>query len=56
MENHFVDFFLKVTRGRESSPEYALRGCLVALQKFFTPSHRMFGHIYGVLNIDEKNN
>jgi hypothetical protein len=32
---------------------YKLRGCLVP-QKFFTPSYRMFGHMYGVLNVDEK--
>ena len=22
--------------------------------KFYTPTHRMFGHIHGVLNINEK--
>jgi hypothetical protein len=27
---------------------------LVSIQKFFTPSHRMFRHMHGVLNVDEK--
>jgi hypothetical protein len=27
---------------------------LVPLQTFFVPSHRMFGHMHGVLNVDEK--
>jgi hypothetical protein len=31
-----------------------LRGCLVPPQKFFTLTHRMFGHMHGVLNIDKK--
>jgi hypothetical protein len=25
-------------------------------QKKFAPSHRIFGHMHGVLNVDEKNN
>jgi hypothetical protein len=31
-------------------------GVFSFLPKFFTPSHRMFGSMHGVLNIDEKNN
>jgi hypothetical protein len=31
-----------------------LRGYLGPPQKKFIPSHRMFGHMHGVLNIDEK--
>jgi hypothetical protein len=38
----------------ESVGHSVFRGCLVPTQKFFTPSHRMFGHMHGVLNIDEK--
>jgi hypothetical protein len=34
---------------------FRLRGCLVSLQNFFTPSHRMFRHMHGVLNVDKKN-
>jgi hypothetical protein len=31
-----------------------LRGCLFSLPKFFIPTHRIFGHMHGVLNVDEK--
>jgi hypothetical protein len=34
--------------------QVSLRGSLVPTQKFFNPSHRMFGHIHVVLNVDEK--
>jgi len=30
-----------------------LGSCLVAIQKLFTPSHQIFGHIHEVLNIDK---
>jgi len=29
--------------------------CLVPHLKIFHPSHRIFGHMYGTLNIDKKN-
>jgi hypothetical protein len=35
--------------------EKLLQACLDSLAKFYTPSHRMFGHMYGVLNINKKN-
>jgi hypothetical protein len=31
-----------------------VQGYLVPLPKFFSPSHRMFGHMYKVLNVNEK--
>jgi hypothetical protein len=31
-----------------------IQGCLVPTQKIFTPSHRMFRHMHGLLNVDEK--
>jgi hypothetical protein len=35
-------------------PNYILlRHCLVHKTKFFHPSHRMFGHMYRVLNVDK---
>ena len=35
---------------------YLLRSCLVPKTKTFHPSHRMFGHMYGVLNVEKKTN
>jgi hypothetical protein len=35
---------------------FIIRPCLVSTQKLFIPSHRMFGHMYGALNIDKKTN
>jgi len=32
-----------------------LRPCLVPHQKIFHPSHRIFGHMHGILNVDKKN-
>ena len=36
--------------------EAQLRRCLDHLAKFFTQSHQIFGYMYRVLNINEKNN
>jgi hypothetical protein len=33
-----------------------LRPCLVYYPKFFHPTHRIFGHIYGTLNVHKKIN
>jgi hypothetical protein len=30
-------------------------GVFSSYLKIFTPSHRIFGHMHGVLNVDEKN-
>ena len=38
------------------SIHFSFRGCLVSTGKFYSLSHRMFGHMHEVLNIDEKNN
>jgi len=32
-----------------------LRPCLVSYPKFFHPSHRIFGHMHGTLNVHKKN-
>ena len=37
-----------------SSIYSTLEGVFSSHLKFFTPSHRMFGHMHGVLNVDEK--
>jgi hypothetical protein len=47
----FLPFFLQST----CFVPLATWGCLVPTQKNFTPSRQMFGHMYGVLNVDEKN-
>ena len=35
---------------------FTLRPCLVPHQKNFHPSHRIFGHMHGTLNVDKKIN
>ena len=47
--NHF--FFITLFRLDIFS---TIRPCLDPLTNFYTMSHQMFGHIYKVLNIDEK--
>jgi len=33
-----------------------IRPCLVPHPKFFHPSHQIFGHMHGTLNVDKKIN
>ena len=41
-------------REREKK-DHSLRPCLVPRPTFFHPSHRIFGHMHGILNVYKKN-
>jgi hypothetical protein len=43
-------------RERRESRNVSIRLCLVPSKKIITSLHRMFGHMYGILNIDKKTN
>jgi hypothetical protein len=47
----FMQRLMATLRGTDTTK---LRLCLVPLPKSFHPSHRMFGHMHGALNVDEK--
>jgi hypothetical protein len=51
---HYPSYILLKKKNGKHYPYYTLRPCLVPTQKLYSPSHRMFGHMHGALNIDKK--
>jgi hypothetical protein len=54
---HLVNLNLNLEKPnleRDWGKDQRLRGCLAPPKKNFNPSHRMFGHMHGVLNVDKK--